>query len=40
MNAKSKDDALEVEGLRVEDRSGRAVLHDISFSLSRGDMLE
>ena len=39
MNAKSKDDALEVEGLRVEDRSGRAVLQDISFSLSRGDRL-
>ncbi|MXX53214.1 MAG: ATP-binding cassette domain-containing protein, partial [Dehalococcoidia bacterium] len=28
-----------VQGLRVEDRSGRAVLHDASLSMSHGDRL-
>ncbi len=39
MNPESTDVALIVNKLRVEDKHGRAVLRDISFSLSRGDRL-
>lgn len=31
--------AVEVDGLRVEDRNGRAILRDISFSLANGERL-
>ena len=31
--------AVEVQGLRVEDHGGRAILRDVSFSLSHGDRL-
>lgn len=31
--------AVDVRGLRVEDRAGRAILRDVSFSISHGDRL-
>ncbi len=39
MSQVSTDVAISVDGLRVEDRIGRPVLHDLSFSLLRGDRL-
>lgn len=39
MTAIHHSELVDVQGLRVEDRSGRAVLHDVSLSMSDGNRL-
>ena len=39
MNPERDGPVVEVRGLRVEDRNGRKILEDVSFSLAHGDRL-